>query len=107
MVRGMAALGKGGASANAVRATAEAALALLHTPVAVSRPVPRAPCGAERHAGLDGLLTAAVGVGGHGQQLDSGTVAVGERAPECIVGSAVNGSPARKLPSARRRRLCR
>jgi hypothetical protein len=33
----MAALGKGGASANAVRATAEAALALLHTPVAVSQ----------------------------------------------------------------------
>lgn len=40
VVRGMEALGKGGASADAVRATAEAALALLHTPVAVSCPVP-------------------------------------------------------------------
>jgi AcrR family transcriptional regulator len=40
VLRGMEALGKGGASADAVRATAEAALALLHTPVAVSCPVP-------------------------------------------------------------------
>jgi TetR/AcrR family transcriptional repressor of nem operon len=40
VVRGMEALGKGGARADAVRAIAEAALALLHTPVAVSCPVP-------------------------------------------------------------------
>jgi TetR/AcrR family transcriptional regulator, transcriptional repressor for nem operon len=40
VVRGMGALGKGGASGDALRATAEAALALLHTPVAVSCPVP-------------------------------------------------------------------
>jgi TetR/AcrR family transcriptional regulator, transcriptional repressor for nem operon len=40
VVRGMEALGKGGARADAVRATAEAALALLHTPVAASCPVP-------------------------------------------------------------------